>query len=360
MASASLDAAAEALREAEDLSSKGYEMDLVWERSGQALRSANEALVGFRRDQNLEGRKNAVDIIVKASLLMGDTFAGLAKAQDELTMIKKEFPSDKASQAEVMEMVITCFSVRGDVAGGATLVQELLEFRRELNDKAGEAKALRMKAALKLDAGQPKTAEEIAQESVKIYKELKDGPGQEMAARVLSQAFCQKGQPDKAPGREEALRALEALGAAMNAMDAEAFAASWGRLQKSGAFLQSDLDDCILRGLNEAQDRRKDMKHFLKDLGMDMTQYGGATVLEGHDTRQTYQDHRLSGMLYGPSMRSATQSYTVGCENEAPTYSAVVLQAGNDPDDGGWERELQFHPGVLDGMVQGALNMKLF
>lgn len=361
MSQVELERAAQYLEEAEAPRVDSYEH--IWGKAQEAYMEAHKALVACRRSGDMEGRKKALQIVVSAELLMGDTFDALQYAQDELAMVNLSSREDKKSRAFMIELVVRCLNMRGDTAGAVVQVQELIELQKELADKAGQAKALRQMASLRIQMDQATVAIELAQDAVKIFKELKDVAEEEETTRILSYAWVQNGQPQKAPGREEALRALEALTKALTNMDPQAWAINERILMKCGAYNQSDLDDVIKQTLNKNPDQRKEMRRFLEDQGIDVEQYGGKrkTVCNEMYGQQYYLNVRSSGMSYGPHFRCLNQAFLVGLENEQAKCSANVLKIndGDDNNDEGWEKDLQFNPGVLDGMLQSATTFQL-
>jgi len=357
-----LEGAAVRLREAEAYSTDGESFEYVWSRAQEAFAAAKKALVLFRRQQKAEGRNKALGIVVKAELLMGDTFDALQFAQDELETVKRVSPDDKASKAAIIELVVSCLEARGDGAGALANTENLLALRREMKDREGEGKALRLRAQMTLQMGEPKKAIEAAEESVKIFRELKLGEEEDKTTRILSQAFCQKGQPELAPGRDVAKRALEALTAALSEMDAQAWGRSLNTLTKTGAYSQADFDDAINKALKSSQDSKKAMMNFLEVHGIDTTRFGGRLKSFAAEVNVDTQYKAVffgMGMMYGPHFKTLQQTHLVGLENEAPQYAASVIQCPDGSDfEEGWEKELQWNPGVLDGMLHGVHSMR--
>mmetsp|Transcript_49241 Transcript_49241/g.157506 ORF Transcript_49241/g.157506 Transcript_49241/m.157506 type:complete len:363 (-) Transcript_49241:75-1163(-) len=354
MADSLLSSAQSKLEEAEafavEPSSFEYQavQQVIWNKASEALTTAKQALVTFRKAGNVDGRLRSLDVAVKASLMLDDPLEAKLYAEDELAMIKRT--GDKKAIPKFIEMVVKCHTARGD--GGAALIAatELLELQKELGDRAGIAQAMQMKAGLRIQLGQHKGALENAEEALKLFKEMGDEQGQEAALRTISQAYCERGQRDKAPNREGALLALEALQAALKALDKQAWEIAMQKLDTSGAYTQRDVEDLVAKALT--REDRKAVVNFLQDQGVDIGAVGACPrqIVGQVEKTEAYLAFRMMGMGYGPRFR-CMQAYGVSLESEPRQFAPAALQVSEDADD--WEKDLYLcHPGVLDGTLQ--------
>merc|ERR1712157_636781 len=102
---------------------------------------------------------------------------------------------------------------------------------------------------MKLAVGAAKAAIGPAETAMQLFTEMGDTDEQETTLRIINQAHCEKGQPDKAPGRADALRALEDLQEAAALKDRQAWKQATEKLNKSNAFTQKDFEDALQKCL---------------------------------------------------------------------------------------------------------------
>lgn len=311
-----------------------------------ALKAAAEALVSARRSNDVETKLQALEVVVQANIISGDMFAANLAATDELAMIRRA--GDKTAEARALQLLSDVHLARGDATGAASSLQSALELQRELGDKAGQAKTLQLLAMAKLGAGKKNDALAPAQDAVKLFEEVGDKEGESRAKRCLSQVFAEKNQLDKAPNRSEALKALGDLSSAVEMRDSHRWQEGMKELDRTGAYVQKDVDDIVSTALEKD---RLGAAAFLEEQGI-VVKGSGAPQIQMNEYPKTLQyiHFRLGGLGYGPRFR-CLNSYKKQVTGDPTSLGALAcLQVAEDADD--WEVELQFHPGVLDGMLQ--------
>uniref|UniRef100_A0A6U6JSW4 Polyketide synthase dehydratase domain-containing protein n=1 Tax=Zooxanthella nutricula TaxID=1333877 RepID=A0A6U6JSW4_9DINO len=321
----------------------------------EAEEFARQALVAARRTGNGAARMEALEVLVHAHMITGEfsgqTYAANLAAQDELAMIRRA--GDKALEAKALNLVAEVHTWRGDHRGAAQALDEALALHRQASDKAGQAKALRLMASAKLAAGKGNDALTPAQDSLKLFEELGDSSGVELSRHLLNVVFVQLNQLDKAPSRSEALEALSKLASAVDRADAQAWQNSMKDLEKTGAFAQKDVDALIKAALEKD---RPSAAAFLEAQGVMVRGAGGAqSQMKEYVKDLCYISFRVGGLGYGPRFRClSTYKYQV-TNDEFSVGALSCLQISKQADD--WEAALEYHPGVLDGMLQSGSAM---
>lgn len=81
-------------------------------------------------------------------------------------------------------------------------------------------------------------------------------------------------------------------------------------------------------------------------------QASGTPELQMKEANKTIQyiNFRIGGLGYGPRFRCLTAYKAAVQGKEDSLHALSCLQVSDQAED--WETELQFHPGVLDGMLQ--------
>lgn len=324
----------------------GYEKrQLFKSRAGEALSLAKEALVSFRRAGESDKKVAALKVVVDANMAMENTFDALMAASDELAMIKRA--DDKKEQVVVLQMLAEVQSARGDVGSAMQSASEALDLQRQLGNKAGEARALQTQASLKLSAGKGKEAASMATQALGLYQELRDAEGEAACKRIVNKGYAESGQLEKAPNRTEAVQALKALASAVENQDQRAWKAAIAQLNKSSAYNQQDVQEIFGEALKKD---RKAAAAFLQEQGVRTAGSAPELIIKEVTKVFTYIGFRLGGLGYGPSFRCLNPTHGLMVKGDPSSCHAVAcLRISDEADD--WERELQYHPGVLDGML---------
>jgi len=318
-----------------------------------ALTLAGDALVAARRAGDAEAKLSALEIVVRSQMCLGELFAANLAATDELAMIKRS--GDAKAEARALQLLSEVQVARGDGPGASESLQKALALHRESGDKAGQAKALELLAKAKLASRKANDALAPAQDAAKIFAELGDREGEASAMRTVNVVFAEKNQLDKAPGRPEAMEALKSLSLAIDERDGQRWTGAMEELNKSGAFTQKDVDDVVNSALEKD---RVASAAFLEEQGI-VVKGAGAHQYQMKESNKTvhYIQYRLGALGYGPRFRCLSVYKGMVPDKEDSIRALGCLQVSEEAED--WETELQFHPGVLDGMLQSGMAYNL-
>eukprot|EP00930_Biecheleria_cincta_P021164 TRINITY_DN15742_c0_g1_i1.p1 TRINITY_DN15742_c0_g1~~TRINITY_DN15742_c0_g1_i1.p1 ORF type:complete len:402 (-),score=105.40 TRINITY_DN15742_c0_g1_i1:95-1180(-) len=315
-------------------------------KAAEALSLSKDALVSFRRANDSEKKVRALRVVVDANMALEKAFDAVMAASDELAMIKRT--GDKKAQVTVAQMLSEVQAFRGDAGGASQSLYDTLDLYRELGDKAGEAKALQGLASLKLRGGKSKEGLSFAQQAMGMCQELGDKTGEENCQRMVNRGYAESGQMEKAPSRALALTALEALATSVENKDRQGWSNAVAELNKSSAYTAEDVQQIFGDALKK--DRRA-AAAFLQSMGIRTTGQAPELVIKEVTKVFSYIGFRVGGLGYGPRFQCMNPTHALMTEGDMNSIHAVCcLKISEEADD--WERELQYHPGVLDGMLQ--------
>lgn len=317
----------------------------------EALEVAGGELAAARRAADSTKKLAALEVVVRSQLFLGDFFAASLAASDEIAMIAKS--GDKAGEAAAQQLLSEVQAARGDVVGAASSIEAAVALLKDLGDKPALAKASCLLSGALLAAGKKNLALAPAQESLKLYEELGDREGEGSARRAVNVVFAEKGMLDKAPGRAAAQQALQDLTRAAEDRNAQRWAGAMEELNRNGAYVQKDIDSAMESALEKD---RSSTAAFLEEQGVAVKGAGTAQLQISELMKPVqYLQFRVGGLGYGPRFRCG-HSFKKQVGDDIGTLSALAcLQVADEADD--WEGELQFHPGVLDSMLQSGMAM---
>ncbi|CAK9047670.1 unnamed protein product [Durusdinium trenchii] len=322
------------------------QQQLYKSKASEALSLAKEALVSFRRAGESKKKVSALKLVVDANMAMERNFDAMMAASDELAMIKRT--GDKQAEVDVSEMLAEVQISRGDTGSASQTLNDALSLYRELNQKAGEAKMLLMLAGLKQRGGRNKEALSLAQQGLGLFKELGNSKGEEDCKRVINRAYAESGETEKAPNRNEAVKALEDLASAVEQQDKNLWKSAIEQLNKSSAYTQHDVQQIFGAALKK--DRRA-AAGFLQQMGVRTKGSAPGLIIREVTKVYTYVGFRVGGLGYGPRFRCLTPTHGLMVEGDPNSMHAVgCMRIAEEADD--WEKELQYHPGILDGCLQ--------
>ncbi|CAL1164155.1 unnamed protein product [Cladocopium goreaui] len=321
------------------------QQQLYKSKASEALALAKESLVSFRRAGDKK-KVAALKVVVDANMAMERSFDAMMAASDELAMIKRT--GDKQAEVEVAEMLAEVQLSRGDAGSASQTLNDALQLYRDLKQKAGEAKMLLLLAGLKQRGGRNKEALSLAQQALGLFKELADSSKSEDCQRIINRAYADSGEMEKAPNRNDALKALEDLSSAVENQDKNLWKTAIAQLNKSSAYTQHDVQQIFGAALKK--DRRA-AAGFLQQMGV--RSKGSAPELLIREVTKvfTYVGFRVGGLGYGPRFRCLQPTHGLMVEGDPSSMHALgCMRIAEEADD--WEKELQYHPGILDGCLQ--------
>jgi len=326
------------------------------------LSMAKDALVSCRRAGDSQGKVKALGVVVKAYLAMENSFDALMAAKDELAMIKRG-KSDEVAMTAASDLLYDVYMARGEYKAALEVVEEILPLVKASGEKEKQAVTLNKLAELKISLRKAADAVGPAQEAKTIFEELGSKDGIMQADRMLSWAYVEKGSPDKAPNRQDALKALQELEQAALSQARSRWESAIEDLNKTYAFSQKDMKKVIDKALEED---KKGATEFFKEVGIEVGESAVAKTADGEclhfreiPQSHTYMSFRFGGLGYGPRFRYQHSCKATTGSARGPTtedkqwYATGVVEIKECADD--WERQLQFNPGILDcGLQLGA------
>mmetsp|Transcript_34237 Transcript_34237/g.72939 ORF Transcript_34237/g.72939 Transcript_34237/m.72939 type:complete len:347 (-) Transcript_34237:151-1191(-) len=312
----------------------------------EVVRLAGAELAAARRKNDTPTKLGALELVVQANMFLGDSIAASLAANDEVAMIHRS--GDKAAEAKALQLLAEVQVSRGDTMGSVDSLRSAVALGREVGDSQVLASSLRALSLALLAANKKHDALAPAQESLKLFGGLNDPDGEARARRAVNSIFVELGQLDKAPDRSAALSALKDLAAAVSSRNTAQWTAAMQELNKTCAYCQKDVDDVIQEALEKD---RPIVSVFLEEQGVETKGSGlPQTVMKEVPKQIHYLNFRLGGLGYGPRFR-CVNSYKKQIGEDLDTLAALgCLQIAEEAED--WEAELQFHPGVLDSMLQ--------
>jgi len=315
-------------------------------KASEALSLAKDALVTFRRANDSTKKVAALRVVVDASMAVEKSFDALMAASDELAMIKRT--QDKQAQVTVAQMLAEVQLARGDAGSASQSFNEALDIYRELGNKAGEAKCLQSLAKLKLKSGKGKEALNLGTQALGLYQDLRDKAGEDACKQMINRGYAESGQMDKAPNRSQAIKALEDLAVAVEKQDKSVWKNAIAALNQSSAYTQQDVQQIFGEALKKD---RQAAARFLQSMGVRSEGTAPELVIKEVTKVYTYIGFRLGGLGYGPRFRCLNPTNGLMVKGDPNSAAAVAcLRISDEADD--WEKELQYHPGILDGCLQ--------
>lgn len=325
---------------------------------GQALSLAGEALVSSRRANDVAAKLEALELVLLCNVQLGDFFAANLAVTDELAMIRRS--KDQNAEIRCLQLAADVHAARGDGHGALDALQSAMVLIDKVEDgvtkvEDGPAKAntLSQLALAKLAVGKGTEALAPAQDALKLFQELGDAAGEKAARRNLNVVYAGRNQLDKAPDRPEALQALKDLAAAVDSQNTLAWGSAMEALERTGAYTQKDIDEVASDAVGRD---RFNASAFLEEQGI-VVQSGTdgkpQLLISEYPKQMHYISMRVGGLGYGPRFRCGQ---FVGRKQVAgdpdSLYSTALLQCSEEADD--WERDIQYHPGILDSMLQSS------
>jgi len=324
-----------------------YQQRMLYKsKASEALALAKDALVSFRRAGESAKKVSALKVVVEASMAMERSFDAMMAASDELAMIKRT--GNKQAEVDVAEMLSEVQIARGDAGSASQSLNDALALYRELGKKEGEARILRTLAGLKLKTERYKESLSMAQQGLGLFKELGDSKGEGDCQKIINRAYAASGEMEKAPNRNDALKALEDLASAVENRDKSQWKTAIVELNKSSAYTQHDVQQIFGSALKKD---RQAAASFLQQMGIRSSGSAPEMIIREVTKVFTYIGFRVGGLGYGPRFRCLNPTHMAGVEGDLSSLKAIAcLQISDEADD--WEKELQYHPGILDGCLQ--------
>lgn len=306
---------------------------------GEALAAARQALVLFRSMEHGRGRQVALDLAVQAYRATYNGPAILELVSEELALMRKM--GNRRAELPLLRVVTDTHSMMAQNRTALESATKTLVLIRELNVKDAEAGELLAISRLQRILGKEGSALETAEEALQASREAGSSDGQEQARRAISELQVAQGRPEMAPNRAEARVALDDMASAVDGKDSSAFKAAMERLNEVSGFTEEDIQASLAPAI--ARDRPGVIK-FLKQHG-EALESGPELLIKEVSKKLLYLNFRVGGLNYGPRFRTC---YTNRVDISGGVASACCLKTLSSQEV--WGKDLEYHPGILDGM----------
>jgi len=328
------------------------ELLLAQDRAGQALRDAEEAKELFRTQGSTKGVAGCLEAAFQAHNHQMNHFAGLKAINSEIEA--RQQAADKSGEAAMLETLAHAHGSIGEPYSAIKAYERALAVYRELDDKEGQGSSLHsMAEMLRATGGHAEHAKALdaARQSAAAFRARKITWGEEKARALLSTLLVEAGRLEKAPNRQEALKALKQLAQAVgqrNVGDAQAAEVTLNAMRDCVT------DNEIIEHLQPLVAKDPSTTRFLNDeLGWDTNEKSvvageqlGGSFIKQYSHHAFYLNNIVFGMGFGPQFRSC-HPFRHGRDQDYTGVSVAVL-----PETEAWQQELGFRPGVMDSALQ--------
>jgi len=322
----------------------------------EALQDAEEAQKLFRNLGQGRGLASALEAAFQAHLLQMNQAAGLKAINQEVESLHQA--GNKQAEVAVLETLAHAHSMLGEPYSAISSYERALAVYRALGDKEGQGTTLHSLAEMyRATDGHAEHAKALdaARQSADAFRAAKCGWGEEKANGTMSSLMAQSGRLEKAPNRQEALKALKEFTRAVEQKNVETAQAAEKKLT-SMRDLVTDAE--IIEHLQPIVFKDATTSEFLQsELGWSMNEGSSEAVSTGDKLNgsyiKQYSHHAfylstaMSGMGFGPQFRSV-HPYRFG-RTADEIMPVVVAQL---PETEAWQMELGYRPGYMDANLQ--------
>lgn len=268
--------------------------------------------------------------------------AAVTSAEAALASAQKQ--QDKRAEVRALQECIRAYADLPDTFEGLKAAKQLLKLQKTLGDTKGQAQALLTIGELHFAMNNLEDALKHEEEALNIFSGLGDLQSQESVKEALSKVYNKQGQVELAPNRSKGLAALAELSRAIEANDNTRFKEAMDRCKRMSAVSDKDIEDKLAEALDK--DYIPAARLFKEVLDMDgLLPENKATFVHN---RWHYMGFRtMGGLHYGPAYQTVQMGFVNADKDEM--YYPVQVPEGQE----GWEYEVAYNAGVLDGIIQG-------
>lgn len=262
----------------------------------------------------------------------------------EAALASAQSKQDKKAEVQALQDCIRAYTALPDSFEALKAAKQLLKVQKSLGDTNGQAQALLTMGEMHFAMNNLQDALKHEEEALDIFTTLGDRQAQESVKEALSKVYNKQGQVEMAPNRSKGLAALAELTRAIESKDGVRFNESMERCKRMSSVSDEDIEEKLGEALEN--DYMPTARLFKDVLDMPGLLPETQAVMVPH--RWHYMGFRLYGGLhYGPSFQS-TQGVAVNVQQDE-IYYPVQVPDGQE----GWEYEVAYNSGVLDGVIQG-------
>lgn len=251
---------------------------------------------------------------------------------------------DKQAEVRALRQCIAAYSDLPDAMEALNAAKKLHKVQKSLNDTKGQAQALLTIGEMHFALNNLQDALQNEEEALNLFQTIGDNDSQESVREALSKVFNKQGKVDLAPNRSKGLAALGELARAIEANDKVRFETAMDRCKRMPQVSDEDIEEKLGEALEK--DYLTAARLFTEVL--DMPGLLPETKAQFVHNRYHYMGFRVMGGLhYGPAFKTV-QFAAVNVPRDE-LYYPVEVPDGQE----GWEYEVAYNAGVLDGVIQG-------
>lgn len=268
--------------------------------------------------------------------------AAVTSAEAALASAQRQ--QDKKAEVKALQECIRAYSDLPDTFEALKAAKQLLRVQKSLGDTKGQAQALLTIGEMHFTMNNLQDALQHEEEALNLFQSIGDNQSQENAKEALSKVYNKQGNVEEAPNRSKGLAALSELTRAIEANDKTRFAESMERCKRMSSVSDKDIEDKLGEAL---ENDYLAAARLFKDV-LDMEGLLPETKAMFIHNRFHYMGFRVYGGLhYGPSFKTVQWGAMNVPKDEL--YYPVQVPDGQE----GWEYEVAYNAGVLDGVIQG-------
>jgi len=327
------------------------EVDCAKDEAMAGLGAAEDAMRLFREGGNTKGLAKALETAFKAHAMQKNAMVGLQVANKELAAMKQA--KNKRGEVDVLEMLMQAHAQMGEPLSAISAATQALEGYRGLGDREGEACTLHLVAEMRRALGEKKEAIVVAKQSLAVFKAAGLKWGEEKALATISSCMTEIGRMEKAPNRQEALKALKELARGVEQKDAAQVKSAEDRLNKMKDCVS---DQEIVESLALVVQKDATAVDFLKEQGWNMgggsaegVQGYNGTYIKGFGHKAFYLQNLMTGMGFGPQFRGV-HPYREGRGTDIGKMHALSVSQLAETES--WQMDMGFRPGLMDSALQ--------
>lgn len=317
--------------------------------AADAVTVAQQALTMAQEDLKDEAQEVvALDALVQAQIGGGSIVDALRLTKEEQAYFVQT--KNQVAQAATLRIMAYTYIAKEDTAGALATVKEAMDLLKDMGDKTGEARALVTECEVYILMGEWEEAMQSAQLAAVLAKQAKDKDTEAAAAEYIS-AINRKDDPVyNRQIREDALQVIEDMVKAVEEKDGALFEKLEHRVDKMAGWSEADLYEAIKDLMQEDREGTTQFLnlHSFRFKGQSKSGPSGPEQLRHVEKTFNYMCFRFGGIAYGPRYRGVQQAFKR--TGETGTGALSCLRAGSMQED--WERQLGYHPAMLDGSLQ--------
>jgi len=257
---------------------------------------------------------------------------------------------DKRAEVKALQECVKAYSDVPDAFEALKSAKALLKAQKALADSKGQAQALLTIGEMHFAMNNLEDALKNEEEALELFRVIGDNAAQEAVKEALSRVQNKRGQIELAPNRSKGLAALGELSRSIEAKDPTRFRESMDRCKRMPSVSDEDIEEKLGEALEK--DYLPTARLYKEVLDMDgLLPETKASVVHN---RYHYMGFRMFGGLhYGPAFQTVKLA---GCNlGKDEIYYPVEVPEGQE----GWEFEVAYNAGILDGTIQGPFSAGL-